>query len=151
MTENNAKALNKIKEAIPEDAKTLGKKAMEHKYFKHASIGILILLLIMIFSGSGNIPSENTMRNFVAADEEVESKFGNLKMTSFSVDSCEEVENKKGDDIAECVITYQLTNYREASNYMRHIPASKLTLPEETETFRFWQNKNDKWVMQRLY
>jgi hypothetical protein len=151
MKQNLHDNINKVSNAIPEDVKRRMSEVRKHKYFGFIAGGVAIVLLWLIFSSSGLIPPESVMRSMLAAEEEVKTKFGSVEMTSFAVDFCDVVENKRGVDVAQCTITYGNTARTPESNYMRHIPASKTTLPLSTEKFQFWQDDKGRWKMHRLY
>tara|TARA_Y100001936_G_C15940187_1_gene594309 strand:+ start:490 stop:945 length:456 start_codon:yes stop_codon:yes gene_type:complete len=151
MNQNIQDNLNKVSNAIPEGVKQGMTKARGHKYFSFIAGGVVIALLWLIFSGSSLIPPESVMRSLLAADENVETKFGSITMTSFEVKSCDVVENDAEEDVAQCTITYGNTSYLPESNHFRHRPASKTTLPLSTEKFQFWKNDKGRWKMHRLY
>jgi hypothetical protein len=151
MQENNQSPLNKIKDAIPDNLKDLAKKAIGLKYFKFIAGGFILFIAVYVLTGANVIPPDDVIYKLVAADEEMTDKSGSVEMTSFTVDFCKEVENERRINVAECTITYQTTIRTKATNYMRRIPAKIFKVPESTEQFRFWQNDEDKWVMERLY
>jgi hypothetical protein len=149
--QNNNSPLDKVKEAIPENVVIMAKKVIAYKAFKiFAGIAVVMIAWALLKSPS-TIPPEQVMYDFLNADESLDSTYGSVEITSFNVDFCEVVENERRQEVAECTITYETVVRTPASNHMRRIPASRLKIPASTEQFRFWQDDNEKWVMERLY
>ncbi len=151
MKEQAQETLNKVKAAIPADAKDKLTKLVRHKYFKFAVGGLATVLLLNYLFSPVTIPPDSVMRTLIAEEVNVKDRFATIEMTSFNVDSCDVVEVAPMGDIAECTITFGTTITTKETNFMRHKPATRSKLPSSTEGFQFWLDDKGKWRMSRLF
>lgn len=155
-TENKSKALrlyNRVKLAVVDFSKNEKLKAVftgPHTLMgvvaaSAVSLVVLIIITLSLF-GSSKIPSESTIRELISESKEYYDDTYRTTLIHFSVDSCEVIE-EDGIELGECTITYQLSHFKEATNHMRHIPASKKKSIKFTEDFKFLENENGEWTM----